>query len=193
MKSSIDNFDLPLYGQEPNTAPPAHLALHRAQRGFLSIDGAFWLMLIAVALGFIMLGGWRMIGTSDVAIEQSNISTLMTSAKKLKGTSGYGTSGQNLVPSLIAIDGTGSMRISGSSLFNQWNGAVTVVSNGMTFTITEGNVPKSACITLTTKVAKDPQTSTAINGGTAATGEVPSTTATSSCSSDANTIAWTTY
>lgn len=163
------------------------------QRGFLSIDGLFWLMLVVVALGFILWMSWRMLGSSDVAIEQSNVSTLIANTKKLKGSTGYGASGQNLVPSLIAIEGTGSMGISGSSLVNQWNGAVTVVSNGMTFTITEGGVPRSACITLATKVAKDRQTTTAINGGSTSTGEVHSTNATTACSSDSNTIAWTTY
>ncbi len=163
------------------------------QRGFLSIDGLFWLMLVVVALGFILWMSWRMLGSSDVAIEQSNVSTLIANTKKLKGSTGYGASGQNLVPTLIAIEGTGSMGISGSSLVNQWNGSVTVVSNGMTFTITEGGVPRSACITLATKVAKDRQTTTAINGGSSSTGEVHSTSATTSCSSDSNTIAWTTY
>ncbi|AZC83960.1 MULTISPECIES: type 4 pilus major pilin [Pseudomonas] len=171
------------------------MAIHAAhkQRGFLSIDGVFWMMLIAVALGFILWMSWRMIGNSDVTIEQSNISSLIANTKKLKGSTGYGTSGQNLVPSLINIEGTGSMGISGTNLVNQWNGAVTVASNGMTFTITEANVPKSGCITLATKVAKDKQTTTTINGGSATTGEILATAASTSCSSDSNTIAWTTY
>lgn len=97
----------------------------RTQAGFLSIDGVFWLMLIAVAIGFIVWMSWRMIGNSDVAIEQSNISTLIANTKKLKGSTGYGTSGQSLVTSLINIEGTGSMGISGTTLVNQWNGAVT--------------------------------------------------------------------
>lgn len=165
----------------------------KKQGGFLSIDGVFWLMLIAIALGFILWMGWKMVGNSDVAIEQSNVSSLIANTKKLKGSTGYGASGQNLVPSLINIEGTGSMGISGTSLVNQWNGSVTVVSNGMTFTITEANVPKSGCITLATKVAKDKQTSTVINGGTATTGEILASSASTSCSNDANSIAWTTY
>lgn len=165
----------------------------RTQVGFLSIDGVFWLMLIAVALGFIVWMSWRMMGNSDVAIEQSNISTLIANTKKLKGSTGYGAPGQSLVTSLINIEGTGSMGVSGTTLSNQWNGAVTVVSNGMTFTISEANIPKSACITLATKVAKDKQTTTTINGGTATTGEVLATAATTSCSNDANTMTWTTY
>jgi hypothetical protein len=171
------------------------VAIHarNKQRGFLSIDGVFWLMLIAVALGFILLLSWKMFGNTDVTIEQSNISTLIANTKKLKGSNGYGTSGQNLVPSLINVEGTGSMGISGTSLTNQWNGAVTVVSNGMTFTISESNVPKSACIILAAGVAKGKQTTTTINGASAVTGEVMAVAASTSCSSDSNTIAWTTY
>lgn len=161
------------------------------QRGFLAIDGIFWLMLIAIAIGFIVLQGWRMYSSSDVAIEQSNITSLITNTKKLKGSSGYGPTGQDLVPALINLDAAGSMGVSGTSLVNQWNGAVTVVSNGLTFTLTESNVPKSACITLATKVVRDRQTSTSINGGAATTGEVLATAASSGCSSDANSIAWT--
>lgn len=165
----------------------------KKQRGFLAIDGVMWLMLITIALGFIAWIGYKMLSSSDAAVEQSNITTIITNTKKLKGSSGYGTSGTNLVPSLIAIDGAGSMGVSGSTLTNQWNGAVTLVSNGMTFTLTESNVPKAACITLATKIGKDKQSTTTINGGAATNGEVLPATATTSCSNDQNSISWTTY
>lgn len=163
------------------------------QRGFLSIDAVMWIMLITIALGFIAWIGWKMLGSSDAAIEQSNIATIISNAKKLKGSSGYGATGTNLVPSLIAIDGTGSMGVSGNNLTNQWNGAVTLVSSGMTFTLTESSLPKAACITLASKIAKDKQTTTSINGGTKTVGEVLPAVATTSCNSDTNSISWTTY
>lgn len=169
------------------------LSTPKNQCGFLSIDGVMWIMLITIALGFIAWIGYKMLGSSDAAVEQSNITTIITNAKKLKGSSGYGTSGTNLVPSLIAIDGTGSMGVSGTTLTNQWNGAVTLVSNGMTFTLSESNVPKAACITLTTKIAKDKQTTTAINGGSATSGEILPAVATTGCSNEMNSISWTTY
>ncbi|WLI52193.1 type 4 pilus major pilin [Pseudomonas sp. FP833] len=122
------------------------LSTPHKQRGFLSVDGVMWIMLVTIALGFIAWMGYKMLGNSDAAIEQSNITSIIANTKKLKGSSGYGASGTNLVPSLIAIDGTGSMGVSGSTLTNQWNGAVTLVSAGMSFTITENNVPKAACI-----------------------------------------------
>ena len=163
------------------------------QRGFLSLDGMFWLMLIAVALGFIVFMGYRTFGSSDVTIEQSNLGTLLSNAKRLKSTTGYATAGTNLAQSLINLEATGGMSINGTTLSNRWNGAVTVVSNGMTFTITESNLPKTACITLASNMAKDKQTTTAINGGTAVAGEITAVAAATSCSSDANTIAWTSY
>ncbi|WP_047305778.1 type 4 pilus major pilin [Pseudomonas fluorescens] len=169
------------------------LSTPKNQRGFLSIDGVMWIMLITIALGFIAWFGYKMLGNSDGVIEQSNITTIITNTKKLKGSSGYGTSGTNLVPSLIAVEGAGSMGVSGTNLTNQWNGAVTLVSNGMTFTLGESNVPKAACITLATKVGKDKQTTTSINGGTATAGEVLPATAATSCSNDFNSISWTTY
>ncbi|QOY72447.1 pilus assembly protein PilX [Pseudomonas sp. OST1909] len=163
------------------------------QRGFLSLDGMFWLMLIAVALGFIVFMGYRTFGSSDVTIEQSNLGTLLSNTKRLKSTTGYATAGTNLAPSLINLEATGGMSINGNALSNRWNGAVTVTSNGMTFTITESNLPKNACITLASNMAKDKQTTTAINGGTANAGEITAVAAATSCSSDANTIAWTSY
>lgn len=169
------------------------LSTPHKQRGFLSVDGVMWIMLVTIALGFIAWMGYKMLGNSDATIEQSNITSIIANTKKLKGSSGYGASGTNLVPSLIAIDGTGSMGVSGSTLTNQWNGAVTLVSAGMSFTITENNVPKAACITLATKISKDKQTTTSINGGTASSGEVLPASATTSCSNDSNSISWTTY
>ncbi|MGZ0717724.1 type 4 pilus major pilin [Pseudomonas gessardii] len=166
---------------------------HHAQRGFLSLDGLFWLMLIAVALGFIVFLGYRTFGSSDVTIEQSNLGTLLANTKRLKSTTGYAVTGTDLVPSLINLEATGGMSINGATLANRWNGVVTVISNGMTFTITERNLPKAACITLASNMAKDKQTTTAINGGTAIAGEVTAVAASTSCSSDANTIAWTSY
>ena len=89
------------------------------QRGFLSLDGMFWLMLIAVALGFIVFMGYRTFGSSDVTIEQSNLGTLLSNTKRLKSTTGYATAGTNLAPSLINLEATGGMSINGNALSNR--------------------------------------------------------------------------
>lgn len=163
------------------------------QAGFMSIDALLWTIFAVVVLGFIAYAGFKALGGTDSTVELSNITTIMSNTKQLKSRAGYGASGTNLIPSLIAIDGTGNMGVSGSTVTNQWNGAVTSVSNGMTYTLTITNVPKSACISLATLVAKDNQTTTRINGGSAISGEVLTAAATTSCSGDTNTLAWTAY
>ncbi|MFH7345191.1 type 4 pilus major pilin [Pseudomonas syringae pv. tagetis] len=45
---------------------------------------------------------------------------------------------------------------------------VTVVANGMTFTVTEAGLPQDACVTLATKIGRGQKVTTSINGGTAA-------------------------
>ena len=107
------------------------------QRGFLSLDGMFWLMLIAVALGFIVFMGYRTFGSSDVTIEQSNLGTLLSNTKRLKSTTGYATAGTNLAPSLINLEPTGGKRNNNNALSNRCTGAVTVMNNNMTSPITE--------------------------------------------------------
>lgn len=163
------------------------------QAGFMSIDALGWTIFAVIVLGFIAAAVWKVLTGTDSTVEVSNVTTLMSNTKQLKGRTGYGASGTNLIPSLIAIEGTGGMSVSGSTVVNQWNGAVTLVSNGMTYTLTTASVPKSACIALATKVAKDNQTTTRINGGAAITGEVLTAAATTACSGSANTLAWTTY
>ncbi|HCE9846023.1 TPA: pilus assembly protein PilX, partial [Pseudomonas aeruginosa] len=70
--------------------------------------------------------------------------------------SGYGSSGTNLIPSLIAINGVPkNMSVSSGVVYNVYGGSVTVSSTGMGFSITTSKLPKDACITLGTKIAKN--------------------------------------
>ncbi|EPQ5199368.1 type 4 pilus major pilin, partial [Pseudomonas aeruginosa] len=106
--------------------------------------------------------------------------------------SGYGSSGTNLIPSLIAINGVPkNMSVSSGVVYNVYGGSVTVSSTGMGFSITTSKLPKDACITLGTKIAKNTFEQTKINSGTAITGEVTTAAATQACSSDSNSITWT--
>lgn len=67
------------------------------------------------------------------------------------------------------------------------------VANGMTYTVTEAGLPQDACVTLATKIGRGQKVTTSINGGTDVSGEVSSATATSGCTTDSNTVAWTAY
>ncbi|WP_277343878.1 type 4 pilus major pilin, partial [Pseudomonas viridiflava] len=59
--------------------------------------------------------------------------------------------------------------------------------------VTEAGLPQDACVTLSTKIGRGQKVSTSINGGTAVNGEVSSAAATTGCSTDSNTVAWTAY
>ncbi|MBI6855924.1 pilus assembly protein PilX [Pseudomonas cichorii] len=163
------------------------------QHGYMSIEMLFVIIVLLIGMGFALYNGWSMMGSSDVNNEQGNVGQLIANTRKLKGSTGYGASGTNLITQLSAIRGLPNMSFSNSQLYNSWSGEVTVVSNGMTFTVTENGLPQDACVTLSTKVGRGQKVTTSINGGTAVSGEVASATATSGCSSDSNTVAWTAY
>ena len=131
-------------------------------------------------------------GSSNISEEQGNIAALTTNTRALKGSNGYGTSGTNLVTSLIAVNGVPkNMSVVSGVLYNVYGGSVTVTSTGMGFAITSSALPKDACIALATRVAKNQYEQTKINSGTATTAEVTTAAATTSCSAATNTITWT--
>lgn len=177
----------------PVQSTPFRLPPRHRQRGVFSLEMMFVLIIAVVALGYIIYNGGSLMGSQDVTNEQSNIGTLIANTRKLKASSGYGTSGTSLVSQLVASKGLPNMSVNGSNLYNAWGGSVTVVSSGMTFTITENALPQDACVTLATKISRGAKVTTAINGGTAVTGEVDPGTATSGCSKDSNVVAWTVY
>lgn len=164
-----------------------------SQFGYISIEMLFVIIVILIGMGFALYNGWSMMGSSDVNNEQGNVGQLIANTRKLKGSAGYGASGTNLVTQLAAIRGLPNMSYASSKLYNSWSGEVTVVSNGMTYTVTEAGLPQDACVTLATKLGRGQKVSTSINGGAAVSGEVSAAAATSSCSTDSNTVAWTAY
>lgn len=172
-----------------------HVRGQRRQKGYISIEWMFALIAFAIGVGYALYNGGGLLGSSDVTNEQANIGQLIANTRKLKGRSGYGSSGTDLVAQLKASGGLPNMAISGTTLYNAWNGTVTVVSNGITFTITENGLPQDACLALATKTSLSQRVTTSINGGSTTTGEVTSAVATSGCSntSNNNTVAWTAY
>jgi type II secretory pathway pseudopilin PulG len=166
---------------------------HR-QGGFIDLSMLFVLIVIAIGLGYAIYNGGSLLSSSDVSNEQSNIGQLIGNTRKLKGSNGYGTSGTSLVSQLVISKGLPNMNVSGNTLYNAWNGTVTVTSGGMNFVLTENGLPGDACVTLATKISRGQKVSTAINGGSSVTGEVSSATAAASCTDDNNnTLAWTVF
>ncbi|KPB66534.1 pilus assembly protein PilX [Pseudomonas syringae pv. syringae] len=173
-----------------------HNTTHSAranQTGYISVELLFALIVILIGMGYALYNGWSAMGSSDVNNEQGNVGQLIANTRKLKGSAGYGASGTDLIAQLSSIRGLPNMSFSGGKLYNAWSGQVTVVANGMTYTVTEAGLPQDACVTLATKIGRGQKVTTSINGGTAVSGEVSSATATSGCTTDSNTVAWTAY
>lgn len=162
------------------------------QRGFVSIEAMIVLIIIAIGIGLAVARSAGLFGSSNVGEEQGNIASIIASTRAIKGSNGYGTSGTNLVPSLIKLKAVpkNMSNVSGV-LYNVYGGSVTLVSTGMGFTITSSNLPEDACVTLATRVAKSDAEQTKINSGNAITGEVTTVNATTSCSGTSNSISWT--
>ena len=165
----------------------------KTQSGFTAIE---LLIVIVVGLVIAAVAGGRiagLFGKSDEATESGNYQSLIAAAKSLRTNQGYGTTGTNLVPSMIAIKAIPSlMTVSAGKLYNTWNGEVTLVSTGIGYTVSTAGLPSDMCI----KIAKGMSGSgsivkTTINGGAAINGQVDVATATTQCSTETNLLTWT--
>lgn len=162
------------------------------QGGFGALE-----VMIAIFVGiFAVIGAiaWnsKLTNTANNNDELQNVSSLITNTRQMKTQSGYGTSGTNLIPVLLAADGIPeNMQKTGTTVFNVWGGAVTNVSTGTGYTLTYAGVPDSNCIFLASKSANSEALSVKINGGTAIVGEVTSIAATAACTAGTtNTVSW---
>nr|MBY9433354.1 pilus assembly protein PilX [Pseudomonas aeruginosa] len=107
------------------------------QGGFVSIEMIIVLIIIAIGGGLGLAAAAGMFSSSNANEEQRNISVIAANARALKTSSGYGSSGTNLIPSLIAINGVPkNMSVSSGVVYNVYGGSVTVSSTGMGFSIT---------------------------------------------------------
>lgn len=148
-------------------------------------------IIIIIAAASSRIGG--IFGKNDISEEVTNLNTLVTATKTLRSKGGYGASGTNLVPTLIASDGVPKgMTVTGGVIKNSWGGTITVVSTGSGFTMVEPSVPKAACIELANSVSRGGAMTTKVNATAAVTGEIAKPAATTSCSSDtSNTLTFT--
>lgn len=153
-------------------------------------------VLVALGVGLLIVVagiGWKskLDNTSNNQNEVENIASLISNTKQLKTASGYGTSGVNLIPLLINVEGVPlAMSKTATTVVNAWGGNVTLTSTGAGYTLTYAGVPAANCVFLATQANNGNGMSLKINGGTAVTGEVTSTVANTSCSTSSNSLAW---
>lgn len=75
------------------------------QIGYISIELLFVLIVILIGMGYALYNGWGAMGSSDVNNEQGNVGQLIANTRKLKGSTGYGASGTDLIAQLSSIRG----------------------------------------------------------------------------------------
>lgn len=163
----------------------------QSQRGAGAIELLVFLFvsIIVVIAGVAWWNSLTMKANSQSELE--NVTHLMSNIRSLKTSSGYGASSTNLLP--ILVNGGGipeTMQQTANTVNNIWGGAVTVLSTGTGYTLTYAGVPAPACIFLATKAPNNALSSVKINGGQALAGEVGAIAASGGCTTDSNTLAW---
>lgn len=162
------------------------------QKGMSLIEAMIYLSLAVMALGAAVALGMKLMDRSGEGQEHQSIVSLITSVKELKSAGTYGSSGTNLVPSLIAIDSVPTgFSVSGGVIQNNSSGTVTVVSNGIGFVVTTTNVNSRSCVLLATKIGSNSSITTQINSGAGIQGTVSAAQATTLCSGNTNSVSWT--
>ncbi|BAU77397.1 type 4 pilus major pilin [Metapseudomonas furukawaii] len=164
----------------------------RKQRGFGALEVMIGLMIGTLVLIGAVVWYQKLSNSSNNGDELENLSSLITSVRHLKTSSGYGANGTNLVPILNNAGGIpDNMGFNAGVPLNAWGGNVTIVSTGLGFTVTYAGLPAENCIFLATKGASSSTMTTRINGGAAITGEVTAAAANTGCNAATNTLAWT--
>ncbi|CAB3755880.1 type 4 pilus major pilin [Paraburkholderia humisilvae] len=165
----------------------------RTPRGVISIEA---IVVIAIILVLLVWGGSRIgqlyLGT-DNTTEGGNIQSLYGAIREIKTSAGYGSSGTDLSPTLIAMGKVpGNMAISGAQIMNNWGQPYDIKSTGQGFTLSDPGVPEKNCIKIVSSVSQNGQfDSVSVNSGSANTGPLATATAQTACSSDPSSILWT--
>ncbi|WP_440057901.1 type 4 pilus major pilin [Pseudomonas fragariae (ex Marin et al. 2024)] len=161
------------------------------QRGASTIEVVIFILIGVLILVAGLTWFPKLLGSWSNSNELENITSILGTTQTLKTASGYGSSGTNLVTTLLANDGIPeTMQKNAGVVYNSWGGSVTVTSTGMGWTVTYNGVPAANCIFLATKGPANNTNSLKINGGSAIKGEVTAAAATTGCSADSNSLAW---
>jgi prepilin-type N-terminal cleavage/methylation domain-containing protein len=165
----------------------------RRQKGMTLIELVVAIVVGLIIISFAVAGISGVMSKSDVSGEAQGLAGLIANTKSARANGTYGASGTNLVPTLIAMRAIpASVAVNGTTLTNQWGGAIGVLSTGAGYSVSTAAIPPEACIELATKLSRS-MVSTTINGGTPIVGPVATAAATTGCANDgnANTVLWT--
>lgn len=144
------------------------------------------LVLISAVMALAYVGYSELYAANEVTI----ISNIINETTNMRASSGYGTSDYNQ-----AIINSGALpsnvSYSGNIINNRSGGTITVTGTGEGFTVTDTMLSNKDCINLAQKLGTSEMATTKINSQTF-TGEVTAVMATTACTTDSNTIVFTT-
>ncbi len=170
-------------------------------RGWAIMENGTIAILVVIVVAVVVGMLWGLWGKKDVAVETSNIQSIVSSTRGyLKGNGGYSfTSGTTMTGTLIQIGGVPKgMTVQGDStsgtatLWNSWGGQVVVApvaSNGFNngFSVTYPQIPQDACIAMAQQLGAGAFSSITINSTQHTNGIVTAETAGKECTKNSGT------
>ena len=166
----------------------------KQQTGFTLIELGIAIALIAIAVIIVIRTAGSVGSSSKASNETAAMTQLISNSKAFKSGGTYGAN-TNMVPILIQANQVpGAVNNGGGTLTNQWGGAVTVVGNAATLTVTDASVPKDACQTVVTGVGNGDTTITVKVGSTVVpetNGTITTGSAATACGTATNTLTFT--
>lgn len=168
------------------------MKLKQIKRGLINItDQGMNMSVIFIVLGIVAAVGYGVISKFWAVNETNVISNIISEVRGMgEGNGGYGTVNYN--QAIIDSEGISSkVKYSGSTIYNHSGGTITVVGANTGFTVTSTGLSKKDCINMSSQLGTPDMASTKINS-TSVYGMVSTLAATAACSSDSNTVAFTT-
>ncbi|WP_277973364.1 type 4 pilus major pilin [Pantoea agglomerans] len=128
----------------------------KTHRGLTMYEALAWTILAIIVIAGAVALISKVFNTFDTGKEVSNVQQIMTNTRGLLKYRGQ-YSDTNMIQSLIKYDGLPSSMIAdtaGTTAKNGWGGDVTLSasSDKYTYTLTYDKVPKTACITMVSKL-----------------------------------------
>lgn len=161
------------------------------KRGIANITDAvislsIMLVIIGIVLSLSIVAYYKLYATTEVTL----ISTLINETRQLRASNGYGTTDYS--EALIASGAVpNTVTVSGNKIYNRSGGIVEIKGNGVGFSVTDADLSAKDCIKLAQSLGTADMASTQINNQSLS-GEVTAADATAACSSDKNTVVFTT-
>ena len=158
--------------------------MKKKQLGVIGIEMIMVIVILLILVGWATARSDMMKSRTGTLTEASSVITIVENTRALtKSSSGYGASGTDLVPTLIQNTGVPkNLSVISSVIYNQFNGAITVVSTGTGFNVTDRSLPQDVCTQAAVSISRSNSVDTiSINGSAAVTGEITAAIATSEC------------